>query len=78
MKPNDDFYILDRFEEAFAVFETPDGSMKLIPRGELPPETAEGDCFLLKNGRWIPQPQETARRKERIREKMEKLFHPHN
>ena len=66
-------YIIDRFEENFAVLEkeecgTIDVERNLIPEGK------EGDVVIFENGNYRVDSEETAKRKELIKEKMRKLF----
>lgn len=43
-------YILDRWEENWAVLEQADGSLLNIPRQELPPGSREGDILQNRRG----------------------------
>lgn len=66
-------YSLDRLEGEIAVLE---GEDKLwdIPRQELPPETAPGDVLLWNGQTWNIDQAKTQARKERMAEKMRRLF----
>ena len=67
-------YILDRFEEAFALLEADDGTMVQIPRNLLPEDATEGTVLRQKQEAWICCKEETAARAERIASKMNLLW----
>lgn len=58
-----DYYIVDRFEGAFAVCETPGGGMENLRRDQLPPETGEGDLLYLQSGVWAVDQEATQARR---------------
>lgn len=65
-----EFYCIDRFEEGFAVCETPDGGMENILLAELPPDAAEGDLLRRgEGGQWEIDHPATEARREAIRQK---------
>lgn len=66
-------YVIDRFEDDLAVCEH-DGGMVNIPRAALPKGAAEGDALILENGVYLPDRDETERRREEIRRLQSKLF----
>ena len=43
-------YIVDRFENGYAVCEMEDGNIKNIPKYQLPLEVKEGDMLIVENG----------------------------
>jgi hypothetical protein len=67
--------IIDRFEGDFAVCEDENPRTVHIRRSELPQGAAEGDCIVAdpREG-YILDHDETARRRARIRSKMNRLF----
>ena len=66
-------FIIDRFEEEFAVLEKDEGGTVDVPRIKIP-DAKEGDVILLENGVYTIDEAETLKRKEIIAEKMKKLF----
>ncbi len=66
-------YIIDRFEEEYAVLEKEDGTTENVAR-ELIPDASEGDVVIEENGKYSIDKNETEERKRRIGEKMKKLF----
>lgn len=68
------YYSIDRFEDAAAVLQDDDGKNITVIRTLLPADAKQGDVLKLENGRYLPAPDETARRRKYIRELQEKLF----
>lgn len=66
-------YIVDRFEEGFAVLEKASGGSIDIDR-KLIPFAQKGDVLTEENGEFSLDEEESRRRKEMIFEKMHKLF----
>lgn len=66
-------FIVDRFEEEYAVLEKEEGGTVDVLQSELP-EVKEGDILTYESGVFTVDCIETIRRKELIREKMRKLF----
>ena len=66
--------IVDRIEDQLAVLEFPDRTTKDVPLNELPNELKPGDCFLYSDGRYVPAPEETARRRAKINELMKSIW----
>ncbi len=66
-------FIVDRFEEEFAVLEKEEGGTIDVLKSELP-EVREGDVLTYENRCYIVDYEETQKRKELIQEKMRKLF----
>jgi len=66
-------YVIDRFEENFAVLESEDGKTIDVKK-ELLKGFNVGDVLLLKDGTYELLKEETEERKKRIDEKMKKLF----
>ncbi len=67
-------YIIDRFEGEFAICEDENGVMHDIEKALLPANAAAGDCFKERNGAYVLDSQETARRREAIRRKLNSLW----
>ena len=66
-------YILDRFEENFAVLEMPDGGTVDVEKNLLP-NAKKGDVVIFENGVYRVDEKLTLERKAIISEKMKKLF----
>lgn len=66
--------ILDRVEEAYAVFENEDGGFIQLPRELLPESYTEGNVFSYNGTTLIPLSRKTAERAAAIRQKMDLLF----
>lgn len=66
--------IIDRIEESTAVCQREDRSVFTLPLSSLPQGVKEGDALYEENGSFKAAPDETAKRKKRIREKMKNLF----
>lgn len=67
-------YIVDRFEENLAVCEDENQEFSSFPISLLPPDVKEGDILDEENGRFTPNPKETARRREAVGKKLKGLF----
>ena len=68
------YYVVDRFEESFAVLQDDNGNNRNVPRSLLPSDARQGDVFTCEDGRYRPAPAETVRRREEIRRLQEKLL----
>lgn len=66
-------YIIDRFEEEYAVLEREDGKILNILKSSLP-DAKKGDVIVFENGIYTVDKEETERRKKIIAEKVRKLF----
>lgn len=66
--------IVDRIEGQFAVVEFPDRTTKDVLLTELPSNIKQGDCLKYSCGKYIPAPEETARRKAKIEKFVESLW----
>ena len=66
-------YIIDRFEEDFAVLEKEDGGTVDV-KITLLPDVKEGDVIVEKNGVYFVDENATAERKACIDEKIKRLF----
>ena len=56
--------IIDRIEGDLAVLEREDGSTYAVSRDSLPTGAAAGDVLREQNGRLVPDPDETANRRD--------------
>lgn len=62
-------FVIDRFEENFAVAELENGTFENICRNLLPPDAAEGDIIVVSIDK-----KQTGNIKKRIENKMNSLF----
>ncbi|MBE5961176.1 MAG: DUF3006 domain-containing protein [Lachnospiraceae bacterium] len=67
-------YWIDRFEGIYAVLEDENKKMYNIPRIELPKEAKEGDMVILTKAEYRIDEEETRKRKDEIKERMNRLF----
>lgn len=65
---------IDRFEDEIAVCEREDQSMLDVPRSALPDGAAEGDVIFYDGTSYTLDNDETSARRERIEEKVNRLF----
>ena len=66
-------YVLDRFEEDFAVLEKEEGGTFDVKKSLLPDAKA-GDVIIEENGRYLVDKMASLERKEAIAEKRKRLF----
>ncbi len=66
-------YIIDRFEDSFAVLEKEDGTIANID-ATLVGRAKEGDVVIFDGKSYTVDKEETQLRRKRIEEKMNKLF----
>ena len=66
--------IIDRFEGVYAVCETENNEYIKIPKSELPQGIKEGDVLNCINDKWNIDTATTKERKEKIRNKLNRLF----
>lgn len=59
-----EIYILDRIEEDTAVLEGPDGKMFCVFASLLPQNSKDGDCFCVKEEKFIFLDEETKKRRK--------------
>lgn len=67
-------YIIDRFEESYAVCETEQGEYINIKRNELPKDAREGDIIIQEESVYTVDLIETEKRKERIKKLADELW----
>ncbi|MEM1485806.1 DUF3006 domain-containing protein [Oscillospiraceae bacterium PP1C4] len=67
-------FIIDRFEEGFAVCEDETGMMQTLARTLLPADAAAGDVLVFADGMWRIDAQETAGRRASIQKKLACLW----
>ena len=68
------YYSLDRFDNAYAVLVCDDGTQMRVLAADLPEDAAEGDLLMLADGAWVVDYEQTRERKERLRERLKRLF----
>ena len=66
-------YIIDRSEGDYWVLEDSKRKMHSLLKTELPPDCREGDVLEEEGGTYRRDPEETARRREVLQKKLEKL-----
>lgn len=68
------YWVIDRFEEGFALLEnTIDQTILQLARETLPPDAREGDVVVRSNGVYILDRAETEERAKRIKARFERL-----
>ena len=67
-------YIIDRFEDSFALLERADRTIIKVEKALLPKSAKEGDCILYNQGEYLIDEAQTARRKENINNLINDLF----
>lgn len=67
-------YIIDHFEEKYAICEDENKEMIQIPKKELPPGAKEGDILCACSGILHLDESSTSERRSQIRRKMMDLF----
>lgn len=67
-------YIIDHFEENFAVCENESGELVDIERSKLPEDAQEGDVLLFENNQYTINKSETDKLRKEIEDLMDELF----
>ncbi|MBE5987890.1 hypothetical protein BXY41_11860 [Lacrimispora xylanisolvens] len=67
-------YIIDRIEQEIAICEEESGAMVKLPLKELPKGSREGDVLFQINGAFQFDGEETNRRRQKMREKLNRLI----
>lgn len=67
-------FIIDRFEEDYAVLESPDRTMTELPRDHLPVGANVGDVLLFDGETYRIDTDATEERRRRIEAKMNRLW----
>lgn len=67
-------YIIDHFEENFAVCEDESGELIDIERKKIPNKAQEGDVLLLKNGKYVLDKKQTEKMRKEIEDLMDELW----
>ncbi len=67
-------YIIDRIEQNIAICEEESGNMVKLPLEELPKGSREGDVLFKINGAFQFDGEETNRRRQKMREKLNRLI----
>lgn len=66
-------YIIDRFEGSLAILQDEQAHNHIVNRDVLPVDAIQGDVVKLKDGKFFRDPEETARRRTKMRS-MEQLL----
>lgn len=67
-------WVIDRFEEGFAVLEDTDSLESLdLPRSQLPTAAQEGHTLKMEDGCYVIDYEDTEARRKRIQEKFSRL-----
>ena len=67
-------FIVDRFEGEKAVLQGENGEQNIIDRASLPKNISEGDVLRFEQESCFLSAEETEKRKDQIKKKMEALF----
>ena len=67
-------FIIDRIEETKAILECENGDIVYLELKSLPKNVKEGDALYFEEGSYFLNEEETLRRKEKIKNLMDKLF----
>lgn len=67
-------FIIDRIEETKAILECENGDIVSLELKSLPKNVKEGDALYFEEGSYFLNEEETLRRKEKIKNLMDKLF----
>ena len=67
------WYAVDRFEGEWAVLQDDEGQSHPVERSRLPQDIRQGDVLRQTDKGFVPDPEETARRRERVRRLEERL-----
>lgn len=65
--------IVDRFEGEYAVIETEDGMID-VHISQLDGDIREGDCVVLKDGRYVADAAETSERRAKMAQRLRNLM----
>lgn len=68
------YWVIDRFEGETAVCQNDAKTMRNIPRSALPPGMKEGDVLVQEGTAYRPDPAETARRNQAVRDLQKGLW----
>ena len=67
------WYAVDRFEGEWAVLQDDEGQSHNVERSRLPQDIRQGGVLWQTDKGFVPDPEETARRRERVRRLEERL-----
>lgn len=67
-------YIIDHFEEHFAVCENESGELIDIEIEKIPKKAQEGDVLILKNGKFVLDKKQTEKLRKEIEHLMDELW----
>lgn len=65
--------VVDRFEGEYVVIETEDGMMN-VHISQVDGNVREGDCVVLRDGRYTADTEETARRRADMAQRLKRLI----
>lgn len=71
-------YIIDHFEEKFAVCEDEKGNLVDIKKSEISETAQEGDVLIYKNGKYIVDKSETEKLRKEIEDLMNEVWEDEN
>ena len=66
-------WVVDRFEEEYAVLETSAGEIISVPILALPEGTVPGSTLINQNNKWFQDHDETTAREKRIQERFARI-----
>ena len=69
-----DIYILDRIEDGIAAIQNSDKAMLYVSASRLPENAKSGDCFTFEKGTFYPAPDETEKRRRKIKGLLDKII----
>ena len=69
-----DIYILDRIEEGIAAIQNSDKAMLYVSASRLPENAKSGDCFTFEKGTFYPAPDETEKRRRKIKGLLDEII----
>ena len=72
VKSNRPFWVYDRREGKFFILISDSGEIMHLPA--LPSGASPGDVFVIEDGLPLPRPKETAARRKRIKDEMDRIF----
>lgn len=67
-------YSIDRFEDGFAVLQDDNGESINVERTALPADSRQGDIVVSKDGKWVKDFEETAKRRNEVLKLQQKLL----
>ena len=68
-----DIYVLDRIEDGIAAIENSDKAMLYVSASRLPENAESGDCFTFEKGVFYLAPDETEKRRRKIKALLDEI-----